>query len=252
MSLSNSGLRGAVRQVERVLRVSAGMLVLGGALRAQVPGQELANRVWALERSGRGGAAEKLLREAAAIPDNAAGQRAYAEYLERHRAAGARAAYERLIATLERQGGQTAERTQAQHRLAVLDLLAGDKAAAARHGGVLGAPAERTSPQEYIEIPGPLTSFSRMAALSPEVALDEVLPSLGRNVVTMGYRAYSSNNALEQTEYLSLVFRYLSQARELEKLAGPDHVIRVTQCESQETGVLLRVIGYRMRGGLRL
>ncbi len=51
-----------------------------------------------------------------------------------------------------------------------------------------------------------------MAALSPDLALDEVLPSLGRNVVTNGYRAYSANDALEQAEYLSLVLRYLSQA----------------------------------------
>ena len=44
--------------------------------------------------------------------------------------------------------------------------------------------------------------------------------ALARNVVTNGYQASHSNEALEQTEYLKLVHRYLSQARELEKLAG--------------------------------
>ena len=57
------------------------------------------------------------------------------------------------------------------------------------------------------------------------------------------------NEALEQTEYLKLVVRYLSQARELEKLAGAGKFIRIETCDSTETGDLLRVLGYRMRGG---
>ncbi|HEV2689083.1 MAG TPA: hypothetical protein VGV35_11025, partial [Bryobacteraceae bacterium] len=48
---------------------------------------------------------------------------------------------------------------------------------------------------------------------------------------------------------LKLVIRYLSQARELEKLAGPDKIIKIETCESAQTGELLRVLGYRMRGG---
>ena len=61
-----------------------------------------------------------------------------------------------------------------------------------------------------------------MAALSPELGPDDVIAALARNVVTNGYQAASSNEALEQTEYLKLVVRYLSQARELEKLGGAD------------------------------
>ena len=38
--------------------------------------------------------------------------------------------------------------------------------------------------------------------------------------MTNGYQASASNDSLEQTEYLKLVFRYLSQARELDKLAA--------------------------------
>ena len=63
---------------------------------------------------------------------------------------------------------------------------------------------------------------------------------LARNVVTNGFQASHSNDALEQTEYLKLVHRYLTQARELEKLAGASKIIKVDTCESPEAGELLR------------
>ena len=86
----------------------------------------------------------------------------------------------------------------------------------------LGAPPAAKAPGNAgtATIPGPLRSFARMAALSPDSDPADVLPALARNVVTNGYQASHSNEALEQTEYLKLVHRYLSQARELEKLAG--------------------------------
>ena len=74
-------------------------------------------------------------------------------------------------------------------------------------------------PKLTASIPGPLRSFARMAAISPDALPEEVLPALARNVVTNGYQAAHSNEELEPTEYLKLVHRYLSQARELEKLA---------------------------------
>ncbi len=83
----------------------------------------------------------------------------------------------------------------------------------------------------------------------PETSPDDVLPALARNVVTNGYQAAGSNDVLEQTEYLKLVIRYLSQARELEKLADSSGVIKIETCDSTQTGELLRVLGYRMRGG---
>ena len=103
--------------------------------------------------------------------------------------------------------------------------------------------------ENFIEIPGPLRSFSRMAALAPEMHAEDLLTALARNVVTNGYQAAGSNETLEQTEYLKLVVRYLSQARELDRLGGEKKVIRIETCESTETGDLLRIIGYRMRGG---
>jgi hypothetical protein len=88
-----------------------------------------------------------------------------------------------------------------------------------------------------------------MAALAPDVHPEDLMSALARNIVTNGYQATASNEALEQTEYLKLVIRYLTQARELEKQAGPEKVIKIDSCESSQTNDLLRVLGYRMRGG---
>jgi hypothetical protein len=252
MALSMFSLRGA--------RYGVALFFIATALSTRSSfGQDLAARAWDLEKRGQAEQAERLLRQSAAnAPNDAASLRAYAEFLERHRSSEARAAYEKLATALERSGSAT-DKAAVQHRLAVLDLLSGDRSSAERHvanfsrdGGtglaLAPAVAATRATQEYIEIPGPLRSFSRMAALSPDATVDEVLPSLARNVVINGYRAYQANDALEQTEFLSLILRYLSQARELERIAGPDKVIRIQQCESAETAVLLRVIGYRMRG----
>jgi hypothetical protein len=149
----------------------------------------------------------------------------------------------------------------AAKRLLALDVLANDNASAERHfseykaaGGteisldaLRGAP--KPAPIPTVEIPGPLRSFARMAALSPDLSPADLLPALARNIVTNGYQASSGNEALEPTEYLKLIIRYLSQVRELEKLAGEGKVIKIEACESTQTGDLLRALGYRMRGG---
>ncbi|MGD0578700.1 MAG: hypothetical protein ABSC08_07210, partial [Bryobacteraceae bacterium] len=43
--------------------------------------------------------------------------------------------------------------------------------------------------------------------------------------------------------------RYLSQARELDKFSGSGKVIRIATCDSEQTGELLKILGFRMRGG---
>ena len=92
-----------------------------------------------------------------------------------------------------------------------------------------------------ISIPGPLRSFARMAALSPDLSPDDLSSGLARNIVTNGYQASASSDSLDQTEYLKLVFRYMSQARELEKLAADtNHVIKIETCDSAKTADLLR------------
>jgi hypothetical protein len=84
--------------------------------------------------------------------------------------------------------------------------------------------------------------------VSQDVTPAELLPALARNVVTNGYQASTGGEALEPTEYMKLLTRYLSQARELTRLAGREQTIQIDVCESPQTGELLRILGYRMRG----
>ena len=88
-----------------------------------------------------------------------------------------------------------------------------------------------------------------MAAVSQDSRPEELLEDLARSIVLHGYRAGSGQEGLQPTEFLKLLTRYLSQARELERLAGADLTIRVESCDSTQTADLLRVLGYRMRGG---
>src|ERR1039458_465600 len=44
-------------------------------------------------------------------------------------------------------------------------------------------------------------------------------------------------------------YPYLSQARELEKLSGETRIIKIDNCDSPAAGELLRILGFRMRGG---
>ena len=94
----------------------------------------------------------------------------------------------------------------ALRRLVLLDLAAGDRVAASSHleryraaGGGKGwelpavADGVNAGGREMgrAEIPGPLRSFARMAAISPDVGAEDVLAALARNVVTNGYQAVS-------------------------------------------------------------
>ncbi|HYZ83729.1 MAG TPA: hypothetical protein VE621_04980, partial [Bryobacteraceae bacterium] len=223
--------------------------------------QDAVQRSRTFEKDGDAAAARAILRKAAQEnPNLLETQIAYAEFLDRYRDSEARQVYESLLPKLnapERHGKLNA----VARRLIALDLLAGDRDAAQRHfqvyrkaGGTeltlnaLQDPKPAAAPVT-INIPGPLRSFARMAALSPDLAPADLLPALARNVVTNGYQASSGNESLEPTEYLKLVMRYLSLARELEKLAGPEKVIHIDSCESDRAGELLKVLGYRMRGG---
>jgi hypothetical protein len=207
-----------------------------------------------MESKGEAADARDYLQRAAqtGAPD---AELAYAEFLDRHRDPGARAAYQKLV---DKARGE--QREVAARRLVILDLIAGDHDRAQRHLEDYRAAGGRdfTLPQDAalapeksqtITIPGPLASFSRMAALAPEISPEDVLPSLARNIVTNGYQASGSNNVLEPTEYLKLILRYLSQARELQKLADASGAIKIETCDSSQTGELLRILGYRMRGG---
>jgi len=218
-------------------------------------GQGDSGRAKQLENSGDVAGARVLLSAAAANSSDVAALTRYAEFQDRYGDPGARDVYRRVAAI--------AKNAAVDRRLVLLDLIAGDRASAVKDlaayhadGGAEWrgvsldmAPKASSEPTQMISIPGPIRSFARMAAVTADGDPAEFLPSLARNVVTNGYQATHSNDALEQTEYLKLVHRYLSQARELEKLAGSDHFIKIATCDSADTGELLKVLGFRMRGG---
>ncbi len=205
------------------------------------------------------GAREAFQRALKTSPEDAELLGGYAALLERYRNPGAREEYRRAAVRWQATG--QSQKAQAEARRAILlDLIDGDRDAARKdlaayreYGGTgvtIPAPAAAAErPSEVVYIPGPMRSFARMAAISPDADPATVLPALARNVVTNGYQASRSNDELEETEYLKLVHRYVSQAWELDQLAGPDKVIKVPACESTQTNDLLRVLGYRMRGG---
>jgi hypothetical protein len=232
-----------------VILVSASPAVLG---------EQNLDTVQKLEASGDTlGARTQLAHAAQASPNNIAALTAYAEFLDRYGDPAAREAYGKLLAAL-RGSGDSAKAAAVARRLALLDLVHGDRGAAARNldtyrvsGGKnaeIGTAPKAENPGTA-NIPGPLRSFARMAALPPDASPEDILPALARNVVTNGYQASHNNEALEQTEYLKLVHRYLSQAHELDKLAGESRVIKIDTCESPSAGELLRILGFRMRGG---
>ncbi|MDE3195542.1 MAG: hypothetical protein KGN84_04310, partial [Acidobacteriota bacterium] len=221
---------------------------------------EATERAHKAEDAGDSAAARRVYTEALAqTPRDAELRAAYAAFLERYHDEKARGEY-RAASVDYKADGKTKEAAEAMRRAVLLDAIAGDRPTADKDlaayktlgGNDLEFPAPLLSAagaRETVTIPGPLRSFARMAAFSPDSAPEEILPALARNVVTNGYQASRSNDELEETEYLKLVHRYLSQARELDAFAGPEHVIKVPSCDSTQTNDLLRVLGYRMRGG---
>jgi hypothetical protein len=97
----------------------------------------------------------------------------------------------------------------------------------------------KSVPMESIVIPGPLRSFLRMAAISQDVAPEDVLPMLARNVALFGF------DSGKEKEYLILVDRYVHQARDLERLTV-DGQIRIRGCSG--AAELMAVLGYKFQG----
>lgn len=228
---------------------------------AAVQADEALDRIHKLEDAGNSAGTKEAFQKAVrSAPDDAELLTGYASFLERYKDPGAREAY-RHAATASQTTGKSESARSDERRAVLLDLIAGDRTAAEndlaqykKFGGtgleLPNAPAaSKETARAVVYIPGPLRSFARMAAISPDSQPESILPALARNVVTNGFQASRSNDELEETEYLKLVHRYLSQAHELEKLAGSEKVIRVPNCDSTQTNDLLRVLGYRMRGG---
>ena len=191
-----------------------------------------------------------LAREAESNSSDAASQQSLAEFLCRHGDATCRDATAKW-ASLE---SDPTRKKFGQRQLLIIDYMSGKDPATdlqqyqSLGGSELSSPTSREhAGYSMVTIPGPLPSFARMAALSPDLAPEDLLPALARNIVTNGYEA-SGNEALQQTEYLRLLTRYISQARELQEMATKEGKIIISTCDSEETGALLKILGYRMRG----
>src|SRR5437763_8284808 len=139
-------------------------------------GNTAAQQAWQVESKGDAAGARALLhREAQSGNASVASLKANAEFLDRHHDPGTREAYERLLSAATGPDKQAAAR-----RLVLLDIFAEDRAAAEKHLGAyreaggqdltLPAPTVKDSSAktQSVLIPGPLRSFARMAALSPE------------------------------------------------------------------------------------
>jgi len=245
------------------MRLGSTVVVLTVALTCCVPAlavNETLTRARQMEDTGNAAGARALLQEAVrSASSDAELLTGYAACLERTHDPEARAAFRKAAAEWKKQN-RNSEAAAAQRRAVMLDLIAGDRAAAETDlgeyrelgGNDLTLPKDgNTAAASYqsITIPGPYRSFARMAALAQDAGPADILPALARNIITGGYQASRGSDQLESTEYLKLLQRYLSQVKELDQLAGPEHVIKVPHCESTQTNDLLRVLGYRMRGG---
>jgi hypothetical protein len=114
-------------------------------------------------------------------------------------------------------------------------------AASSSDGSASGGSASDgpASSSARLPVPGPLRSFLRMAGISQQISPEDVLPLLAWSVSTLGYQGND-----RPTEYLILLTRYVTQARELATLAGSDGMIRAPDCINASP--LLHILGYRM------
>ena len=97
-------------------------------------GQNLAGDSWKLEARGDGATAREQLRRAAEnAPSDPLALEAYAAFLDRHRDPAARDVYQKLSDLLAANRASAGERARIARRLVTLDLIAGNREAAARH-----------------------------------------------------------------------------------------------------------------------
>src|SRR5260370_13652665 len=146
---------------------------------------DLSVRAWQMESEGDAAGARDLVHKAAQS-GSADGLEAYAHFLDSHHDPSARDRYEKLV--LAAKGEQ---RQRAARRLVLLDLMAGDRAAAQAHldkyqeaGGrdlALSPVSQTKDLMQTIPIPRPLRSFSPMAALSLALPPEYRIPALPRN-----------------------------------------------------------------------
>src|ERR1019366_8925773 len=148
-------------------------IVILASASSPMRGEQSLDSIQKMEASGDTmGARAALVRATQTSPNSVAVWTAYAEFLDRYGDPGAREAYGSLLSAL-RDGGDTARAATVARRLAMLDLLAGDRIAAESRlaayraadgkAASLGPLAQANDPanEGTANIPGPLRSFAR-------------------------------------------------------------------------------------------
>src|ERR1039457_3487861 len=108
-------------------------IVILASASSAIRGEQSLDSIQKMEASGDTmGARAALARATQASPNSVAVWTAYAEFLDRYGDPGAREAYGNLLAAL-RDGGDSARAATVARRIALLDLLAGDRNAANTH-----------------------------------------------------------------------------------------------------------------------
>src|ERR1700760_2164163 len=165
---------------------------------AAMQADEALDRVHKLEDAGDSSGTKDAFQKAVrSAPNDTELLSGYAAFLERYKDPGAREAYRRAAAGWE-SAGKTERASSDERRAVLLDLVAGDRAAAEKdlpqykQNGGTGIELPNSpnvspeTPKSVVYIPGPLRSFARMAAISPDSQPESILPALARNVVTNG------------------------------------------------------------------
>jgi hypothetical protein len=251
-AFSNVGRTGKLR-----LSLSFAFLIGAVAIAADpvtvAAGATRSEQITRHEAQGDLAGARTLLEQEANDPGNTSAAADLAQFLDRHGDVARRNAYLKWASA----EADPQKRKLALRQAVLIDLIDNKKtdlaadlqAYKAAGGSDLAVPGRSATVSAYstVTLPGPLSSFARMAALAPDLGPEDLLPALARNIVTNGYEA-TGNESLQPTEYLRLLMRYVGQARELQSLAGAQRKIVIPTCDSTEAADLLKVIGYRMRG----
>ncbi len=226
-------------------------------------GSQNLERARQLEESGDGlGARALLAQPRKARPDNIAALTEYAEFLDRHARSGRTEAYDKLLAALDG-SAHSAQRAAVARRMVELSFLPGDRTAASRSleiyqsagGSVPGIRRDARLRRPRRRRP-PICRDTRTAALvrphGGHLQRRAARRSAARPGAQCGHqrlpgvpqqRGAGTDRVPEAGASLSLAGARAGEA------GRPGKVIKIETCDSPNAGELLRILGFRMRGG---
>ena len=233
-------------------KMKASSIVLALLFLTSLKADDALDKARQLEKAGDvSGARAALAAAAQHSPSDVDALAEYAEFLVRYGDPDSRAAYAKTFEAIEKSSDR-AKLAAVARELTVLDLIAGDRAAASQHleayhaaGGKdwPGSPGWKAAEaqneaKQFVNIPGPLRSFGRMAAISSDLNPDDVLPRSGaqrghqRLPGVAQQRSAGTNRVPEAGAPLPVAG---ARAR---KAGRRDKVIKIENCESANAGEL--------------